>query len=211
MRHLLILAILVVISSCYTERKARDQFSKAAIAYPIIPAEYCADEYPAKAKTDSTQYKNSKAIIDTLNARLEKLKRDSLISDSEREILIVEIERIKNSIPNHVDCDSITDAVYRLAAREKQRGDQLQKAYDNLSKASTNVKPVIDTVVDNAALDLCNIERRAISLSFEAEQKRADKYQGQAKKRGMIMWGLIAGLLIAAGTWIYFKIRKPKT
>lgn len=40
--------IAVLLYSCYTEQKARQQFSKAAIAYPKLPAEYCATTYPVK-------------------------------------------------------------------------------------------------------------------------------------------------------------------
>lgn len=40
--------ILVLLASCYSERKARDQFSKAAVAYPKIPADYCANQFPVK-------------------------------------------------------------------------------------------------------------------------------------------------------------------
>lgn len=70
---------------------------------------------------------------------------------------------------------------------------------DTVEKESTRLLAVID---------LCNIEKRAAVTALQTEQKRADKYQGQAKKRGMIMWGLIIGLIIAAGTWTYFKLRK---
>jgi len=40
--------LLVGLASCYTENKARQQFSKAAIAYPKLPADYCATTYPVK-------------------------------------------------------------------------------------------------------------------------------------------------------------------
>lgn len=42
------LLLILLLSSCYSERKAKNQFSKAAIAYPKIPAEFCADEFPVK-------------------------------------------------------------------------------------------------------------------------------------------------------------------
>jgi len=43
-----LLAVIIALSGCYGERKAREQFAKAAIAYPEIPAAYCANEFPVK-------------------------------------------------------------------------------------------------------------------------------------------------------------------
>lgn len=40
--------IILLLTGCYTERKAKEQFSKAAVAYPAIPAAYCATEFPVK-------------------------------------------------------------------------------------------------------------------------------------------------------------------
>lgn len=44
-KYLLLTLILV---GCYNERKATQQFAKAAVAYPRIGAEYCSDKYPIK-------------------------------------------------------------------------------------------------------------------------------------------------------------------
>lgn len=46
-KYLLLFSVLIV-TSCYTEQKARQQFSKAAIAYPKLPADYCANEFPIR-------------------------------------------------------------------------------------------------------------------------------------------------------------------
>lgn len=41
----------LLLTGCgYPESKARSQFSRAAAAFPIIPAEYCAQTYPVKEK-----------------------------------------------------------------------------------------------------------------------------------------------------------------
>jgi hypothetical protein len=49
----LIIAIILVtiLTSCYSERTARNQFSKAAVAYPKILAQSCAVTYPVKDST----------------------------------------------------------------------------------------------------------------------------------------------------------------
>lgn len=44
----LVLSLVVVLSGCYTERKAKSQFGKAVAAYPLIAPEYCAVTFPIK-------------------------------------------------------------------------------------------------------------------------------------------------------------------
>jgi len=43
-----LILIVLAFTSCYSERKAKSQFSRAAVAYPKLPAEYCAITYPIK-------------------------------------------------------------------------------------------------------------------------------------------------------------------
>jgi hypothetical protein len=64
----------------------------------------------------------------------------------------------------------------------------------------------VDTVryENTAALDLANIEKRALSLALTTEQTRADKYQGRSRK---YLWILIA-LAGGAAVWLFFKLRK---
>lgn len=44
MKYLLLISLICL--SCYNQRKATQQFSKAVVAYPEIPAQYCAVTYP---------------------------------------------------------------------------------------------------------------------------------------------------------------------
>jgi len=73
-----ILAIIVIsFSSCYNQKKATAQFSKAAINYPIIPAEYCAVTFPPKEKlikgdsvlVTDTLYMADGVVTDTLTTK----------------------------------------------------------------------------------------------------------------------------------------------
>lgn len=57
------LIIAVLLSSCYSERKARSQFGKAAAAYPLVAAEYCGITFPPK---DSLIKGDSVVTFDTL-------------------------------------------------------------------------------------------------------------------------------------------------
>lgn len=71
MRYLL---LLILLSGCYTRQKATNQFSRAAVAYPELPAGYCARTYPPKdslIKGDSvvtfdTIYTGGETVFDTV-------------------------------------------------------------------------------------------------------------------------------------------------
>jgi len=79
-RFALILLIGFNVSGCYTENKARQQFSKAVVAYPQLPLDYCADQFPDKpdsviVKTDTL---TEIIFMDSLVFNTDTLYRDSL-------------------------------------------------------------------------------------------------------------------------------------
>jgi hypothetical protein len=68
------------LASCYTEQKAKNQFSKAAVAYPAIATGYCAEQFPDKpdsviVKTDTV---TEVIFMDSLVNNTDTLYRDSL-------------------------------------------------------------------------------------------------------------------------------------
>lgn len=63
MRLLTIFLVAVLLSSCYSKRKATSQFSRAAVAYPELPADYCAKTYPVK---DSLIKGDTIVVTDTI-------------------------------------------------------------------------------------------------------------------------------------------------
>ena len=58
-----LLLLSMVLSSCYSSRKAKGEFGRAVTAYPEIGATFCAITYPAK---DSLIKGNSTVTYDTL-------------------------------------------------------------------------------------------------------------------------------------------------
>jgi hypothetical protein len=69
------LLIIILLSSCYNQRKATQQFSRAAIAYPLIPANYCAITYPVKDSTirdtlltTDTTFIEGQDLVDTVRS-----------------------------------------------------------------------------------------------------------------------------------------------
>ena len=114
---MLILVLFVLsLCGCYPMQKAKKQFGKSVTAYPIFGANYCALTYPVRdssVKGDSAEYKKSRRAFDSLyNA----VKEDSLISQQERDRLTAEIERIRGLMTEPENCDSLSEAIYRIAA-----------------------------------------------------------------------------------------------
>lgn len=64
--------LLILLSSCYTKQKAVKQFSRSAVAYPEVAADYCGRVYPP---------------IGTFIAGKEVYRIDTLFSDGELLIL----------------------------------------------------------------------------------------------------------------------------
>lgn len=58
------LLIIILLASCYTERKAKGQFGKAVTAYPPIGAGFCALTYPCLVSPVSTS--DTITVTDTI-------------------------------------------------------------------------------------------------------------------------------------------------
>ena len=205
---LLYVALMVwccTMSGCYTPNKAKGQFGKAVSSYPIIGAEFCALTYPVRAKTDSSAYLKSRQVIDSL---ANVLFKDSLINDTERERLMNEIKSIRNSITQPENCDSLSEGIYRLAAKEQKRGDKFEEAYNRLLLAANNLKPVHDTVINAAEVTACRLDLSAAVKLASDKTIEAKEWKEKAKKRQLIIIGL--GVLIAlyAGFKIWRATKK---
>jgi len=197
--------VIIAFTSCSTEQKARQRIAKDAIRYPRILPEYCAATFPVHTVTDSSDYNASLKTIDSITS---VLLNNDLLSQDERGSLIAEIERIKASITDPKNCDSLSNAIYKLANKEKQRGDKLQEAYNNLVSASHQLKPVHDTVENTAALKACQIDNSTMTDLLSKKTIEADKYHAQAKKRGLIMWSTFGLIFLILGLYFYFKSKK---
>lgn len=86
MNRSIILSIIIlaaVAAGCYNERKARSQFSKAVVAYPSIPADYCANTFPVR---DSI-VKDTLITVDTIIDR--SILTDTLIIEGDTVRIVI--------------------------------------------------------------------------------------------------------------------------
>lgn len=160
------LLLILIFCGCYSERAAKKQFAKAAIAYPKIPADYCANEFPVK---------------------------DSLITDT---VLTTDTIFIQGGV--FEDTVILNDTVRITVVKTLP------------AKIITNTVHIRDTIIreNTAALKSCEIDKSKTIGLLVKKTDEADKYKGQAKKRGFIMWGLIALLIGYIGLRTYLRTKK---
>lgn len=188
--------VLLLLISCNPVKKATQVMKD----HPDKLAELCAEEFPPVIVSDSTAFLESKKKIDSLISSFESEKQ---LSDEERQALFETIDWLnRQPIP---DCDSLSDAVYRLAAKEKQRADKLQDLNHQLRTEVNNIKPVIEKVSDKAMETvLRNQVNDLIGTVTHRDQtiSQLEPWKGKAKKR----WWIMIGVIAAAGLWTF---RKP--
>ncbi len=192
------------LAACNAEKRTQ----RYLFEHPEFTAGVCAEQFPVIAVSDSSEYKKSKRVIDSL---YNELLVNDILSDGERSRLMLEIERIKSSMLHPKSCDSLTNAIYILVSKEKARGDKLQSAYNNLLAASRGLKPVHDTIQNRARehelelqLSKANgVIAELVAKNTKLEEDR-DTWKGKAKTR----WWWIALLIGGAAALAIFKVVK---
>ena len=136
--------LLIGLVSCYTEKKAKQQFNKAVLSYPRIPLDYCAAEFPDKpdsvivyeTKTDTLweliQFYDTTSTNDTIRITDHKTKvvtktiwRDSIIyrenkAEQERlNLMLVNCQDNNNVLVGKLDEKDKLIAEWKGKARKK--------------------------------------------------------------------------------------------
>lgn len=81
------------------------------------------------------------------------------------------------------------------------------------AKVITNTVHIRDTIIKEggktaAQLRSCEIDKSKTIDLLVKKTAESDKYKGQAKKRGWIMWGLILLIALVVGLNIYLRTKK---
>lgn len=161
--------IVSALTGCgYPMSKAKSQFAKASVAYPELPADYCARTYPPQIKSDTTFTSDSALYQQTIDELQGDLSNSNQTVDSLIKQLGVGDTACRKYLAIIID---------------------LQKKIMALKQKVITLPPIVntfhtkETVVNTAALDLCSINRdKAIGL-LEKKTAEYDKWRAIAKKK----------------------------
>lgn len=130
----------LALASCYTENKARNQFSKAAIAYPKLPADYCAITYPVKDSlitdtllTTDTLYIEGQDLTDTVTVNdtvritITKTLRGKIITNTIRIVDTVYRENTAAVAACRIDNSKLTSLLISVTADRDKYKSQANK------------------------------------------------------------------------------------
>lgn len=158
-----IVIITVLLPGCYNQRKATSQFSRAAIAYPAIPAEYCATMFPAK---DST-IRDTTLISDTLYIEGETTTDTIKVNDTVRITTVKTLpgQTITNTV--HIRDTVIRENTAAVKAANIERGKVtdllvLQTASTGKAKKQRNIWMIIA---------ICSLAVNAIGIYLKFKPK----------------------------------------
>lgn len=177
---------MILLCGCYNEKKAIQQFNKAALNYPRLPAAYCSDHFPVR---DSIIKGDTIITIDTFY--------NTNILDTGGFIF--------HRAPFPSD-DPVVIWPYR-GRRDSILGSAPQKP---IIKMIVKTIKIIDTIFreNKAELKLCEIYNDKLTDLLVRKTNESDGFQHKAKKRGIIMWSLIGFIILIVGFNIYLKANK---
>lgn len=196
----LVIALMILLPGCYTQSKAKQQFVKAAVAYPEIPTEYCSTAFPVNSngRVDTVLIVDSAGYKEVIEELHNDLYNAVIENDSLNEVL-------KNQLAEYPELDS-------LCNNYKNSISSLKKQNADLSYRIQHIKPVIktaiitDTIPDLAALRAAQIERGKVTDLLVSQTAATDK-----AKSGRNIWRIIALCSLAVNAIvIYLKFSKYK-
>lgn len=139
------LLLILILTGCYSERKAKNQFAKAAIAYPKIPAEYCGNAFPVKDSLITDTLRTSDTILiqggikeDTIIVKVNDTVRITIIRELPGKV-ITNTVHIRDTIIRentallaacNIDKSSLTDLLTKQTAQtEKYKGQARKRGW----------------------------------------------------------------------------------
>ena len=208
MKQIKYLVVLLLLSSCYSQKKATDQTKRALDEYPTVVAKIARDAFPCDSiGTDSTAYKESLKTIDVL---LEYY--DSLVNAGmEEKVALGElIDRLRSDRPTEVNCDSVNITLVRSCSKVNAENQELKRTITGLRNAISNIKPVKEIQIDQAQVFLArdslaktNVELLNWKAKYEAEHDLRQELQKRIRGKVLIPWWVF--VLLGIGLIVYFR------
>lgn len=188
------LLLIVLLTGCYNQRKAQQQFSRAATFDQKIGSDYCAAQFPSTSTTvhdtlrtsDSTKYKLLLAAANDQNDQADRTI-DSLL---------------------HIEPPDIKDtSCYKIIASLKKQNEALKYSLNHLPPIE-NKTQYIDSITKEggqtaAALKSCQIDNSRLI----AQADKTDAKLARVQKTNTTLWWLVILLGISTGGLLASKIK----
>lgn len=137
---LIVCILIIVLSGCYSFKKAKTQFGRASATYPELPADYCNRVYPC---VDSLIKGDSVTVYDTLWGAGETIYDTEYINDTvylskviikpvtiTKTVRVVDTIRLNNTAALDL-CSIARDGAIRLAEDYKAEAEKWRKTAKN--------------------------------------------------------------------------------
>lgn len=191
----------IILFSCSTLKQDIKNVDKAAVRHPEILAKKARDLFPCVTSKGDTIWISDSAAY---NQVLLELQTDNFNMSVARDSMYNELSKIKED----TTCFALVDLYTKIIGNLKADIINKDKKIKNLPPIIVT-KTIVDTVLDKAALETCEVERRTTLTLLQKKTTESDEWHGKAKKRYYIMWGLILLLATIIG-WKVYNMFKPK-
>lgn len=159
---LLSLAVVFLVSGCYTKRKATKEIIRASVEYPEVAASILRQRWPCDTTSvDSSGFKKSMEEANEYIRILDSIIETNIYKSDRFEIVADSLRRELSELDSVSVCDSIFEPLYRECSSIKKENDALKKAgkkaesvINRLRKQISEFRPVVQTVEDEAEVYL---------------------------------------------------------
>lgn len=189
MKYIWLILILILVS-CYNEKKALSDVNKAAVSFPDILAKKARDMFPCVTTKSSID-----TVADSAAYKAALNKYDSVS---------INIKSLRDSISKLPRPDSSDTVCYRIIDQMDVVIGQLRNENDFLKSLPPTIRyiSIHDTVLDEAALKACQFDESSLIAQLAKKTKEADEWHAKANKRG-IQRDILA-VILGIGGYLFF-------
>ena len=193
------LLIVLLLASCYSEKKATQQINKAAVSYPVVLARKARDLFPCvNGKGDTLYISDSTDFAEVLQSLQDDNYRMFLFQDSLLNIL--------QTKPTDSLCFKIVDDYLIVINNLKKQNKDLIERVKHLPAIRDTIKLSVH-VIDQAAVQVCEEERQKVVGLLETASAGEREWRGKAHTYFWIILalGAIIGISVYSKFVSFFK------
>lgn len=195
--------LLLVLTSCYTQKKAEQQSNKALDKYPEVIANIARKSFPCiTTETDSTEFN---AAINQRDSAIRALGNLELNQGRLKQL----VDKAKLDLAAEKNCGDVIDHLYAYADTLEKQNTKLVNLVKKLQNAPP-LPPIIRKIKDSSEIFIAyKRATKAIAetadwkAKYNAENELRKEYQKRQRGKVLVPWWVF--VIIAAGVVIYFR------